>query len=787
MAINDDITAEKPIPPFALEGILLQNTYKMEELIGEGGMAWVYRAHHRHLNAPVAVKVLRRERTKKPKHQERFLREAQIQYSLEHPNIVRVLEFVQDRGAVGFVQEWCDEGDLHVYLQSKQRVSLMEEIQHLFLPIVNAVHYAHEQGVIHRDLKPQNILLRRQGERLVPKVNDFGLAKQLGLDSLTHTGAVMGTFHYMPPEQFEETKHVDARADVYSLGVILYQLSTGRLPYDSAMPGLMLQVLRGSYAPPKEAPEALHPVISKCLMTKAEERFATAYELQEAIQSALGLPSYSWSSSDGLISFRSSPNNTPLPKKDGAQRGWLSNTAEVSPQASEGPSKKVASLDPNATMVSEELASPNEGLPSYSALPALDSNQQSGEQKEGRGFFSETLPAEQPAYPASNLRTVEGSRSRNLGVGVVILLFAVVGFFAIQPGFWKPSNRQHDAGVVVRKPTLVPEVRRKPSPAPDANVVAEKPKAQPQPRVALPLKPDNSNSNNGFSVESAIRKAQPPSPRSGGELLVTLKGLPNPSKAQKIRLLKQAKELIKQKHYVEAQLLLDNGCHKNNPTACYLLGFFYEQGFGGFKDVDRAKRIWNSACDWGSSHSCLAQARHSFADPNPRAAKQGMWYVNRACRLKNGKGCSWLGLLLQLRSKKLKGKSSARTLFLFRKACYLDDKLGCWLAGRIMTNPSHRLRNQRLGLKLLGKGCLLGSLASCKRVVHGWVRRSSFNKTTCPAVNNWIRKGCSLGGKALCSESCAGLARKYHAPPTVRKSEKDNNAETLFFRQLKPR
>ncbi|TNE48469.1 MAG: hypothetical protein EP343_15370 [Deltaproteobacteria bacterium] len=797
MAVDDNITVEKPIPPYALEGILLQNTYQMEELIGEGGMAWVYRALHTHLHAPVAVKVLRQERTKKTQHQERFLREAQIQYSLEHPNIVRVLEFLQDRGAVGFVQEWCDGGDLHVYLQSPTRMPLLDEVQSLFLPIVNAVHYAHEQGIIHRDLKPQNILLRRQGDRLIPKVNDFGLAKHTEFDSLTHTGAVMGTFHYMPPEQFEETKRVDARADVYSLGVILYQMTTGRLPYNSPMPGLMLQVLRGSYPAPKEAPQELHGVIETCLQSNPDERYASAQAMQIAIQEALGLPSYSGSSMDGLFAPKTEDS---LRKQSGEpynhRKAWLSNTAEVAdtgstPDNVSPPSLRARNMasDPNATKVSEELAArPPDGLLKrggplqLEALVAEPSQEKAKVTSRRRGMFSETLPAGQPAFDSADIFSPPRPMLRWLGGGVVAVVF-VLGLLSVQQGWWERPLPKPDAGPG-RPASLI--TRTLPEKAPSALNPSTRPTTPPVRKDPMPPRAKPSARTSWLPKEDT-KSVLPAPPRTGKELLVLMGSMPSPKSSKHAQVLQTAKLLLQQKKYIKAQLLLDDACGKEHPSACYLLGFFYEQGLGGFKDVDRAKRLWSQACGWGSAASCLAQARQHFADPSPRAPLVGRSYVKHACKLRDGRACTWLGVLLQKATTKQRLTSMVTIFRLFRKGCRLRDKKGCWLAGLMSVLGPSLLRSKKNAKVYWTKGCRLASSRSCNQLAVLRVREPSFQAKGCTNVNKLIQRSCKLGATSWCKVTCMSLLSKYRLDLAKNKAKGDSKAEQLFFQQIKPR
>ena len=205
--------------------------YRVEDKIGEGGMAIVYKAFHTEFNEPVAIKVLTPNHVEEMDVQERFKREAKIQFKLRHPNLVRVHDLIDDNGLLGMAMDWIPGRDLEELMNDLDRPLTLAEIQRLFLPVLDVLNYAHQNKVIHRDLKPSNILLDGIEGNEVPKVTDFGIAKSLDEDgSKTKTGVILGTPYYLPPELCLG-KEVDHRADIYSLGIMLYQMLTGKLPF----------------------------------------------------------------------------------------------------------------------------------------------------------------------------------------------------------------------------------------------------------------------------------------------------------------------------------------------------------------------------------------------------------------------------------------------------------------------------------------------------------------------------------------------------------------------------
>ena len=210
----------------------IQNCFpnlEVTEILGQGGMGVVYKARQPQLDRFVALKILPDEAEKDPAFAERFSREAKALAKLSHPNIVSVYDFGRAEGHFYLMMEFVDGMNLR-QLEHSKKLSPQEALA-ITPKICDALQYAHEEGVVHRDIKPGNILIDRKGR---VKIADFGLAKMLGQESkdlsLTGEHAVMGTPHYMAPEQMNSSKAVDHRADIYSLGVVIYEMLTGELP-----------------------------------------------------------------------------------------------------------------------------------------------------------------------------------------------------------------------------------------------------------------------------------------------------------------------------------------------------------------------------------------------------------------------------------------------------------------------------------------------------------------------------------------------------------------------------
>jgi eukaryotic-like serine/threonine-protein kinase len=255
--------------------------YELNHLIARGGMAEVYRARDRLLDRPVALKVLFPELSVDRSFVERFRREAQAAANLSHPNIVPVFDWGEDSGTYFIVMEFVDGKPLSSILKTAGPLAA-DRTAEIAAPVAGALGYAHKHGVVHRDVKPGNVLITDDGQ---VKVTDFGIARAVNTEeSLTQTGAVMGTATYFSPEQ-AEGMGVDARTDIYSLGVVLFEMVTGRPPFLGDTPvAVASKHVRDHPPAPRELMPSIPPtfeaIILKAMDKNPDYRYATSEDLR---------------------------------------------------------------------------------------------------------------------------------------------------------------------------------------------------------------------------------------------------------------------------------------------------------------------------------------------------------------------------------------------------------------------------------------------------------------------------------------------------------------------------
>jgi eukaryotic-like serine/threonine-protein kinase len=262
-----------------MKGQKISDRYQIIKAIGEGGMANVYLAYDTILDRNVAVKVLRGDLANDEKFVRRFQREALSASSLSHPNIVEVYDVGEDAGQYYIVMEYVEGKNLKDLIKKRGKLTLSEVID-IMLQITDGMSVAHDSYIIHRDIKPQNIMILENG---MVKIMDFGIAMAMNSTQLTQTNSVMGSVHYIPPEQ-ANGKGAILQSDIYSMGIVMYELLTGTLPYrgDNAVE-IALKHLKEPLPSIREIlpniPTSVENIIIKATAKNPKNRYADAREM----------------------------------------------------------------------------------------------------------------------------------------------------------------------------------------------------------------------------------------------------------------------------------------------------------------------------------------------------------------------------------------------------------------------------------------------------------------------------------------------------------------------------
>ncbi len=286
-----------------VSGMYLAGRYEIQEKIGSGGMADVYKAKDHKLNRLVAIKVLKPDFSSDASFVKKFRVEAQSAAGLSHPNIVNVYDVGEERGVHFIVMELIQGISLKKYIEMKGKLDIKEALN-ISVQIASGLSAAHDNRIVHRDIKPQNIIMSRDGK---VKVTDFGIAKVA--DSTTVSTNAAGSVHYISPEQ-ARGGYSDGKSDIYSLGITMYEMLTGKLPFDGETNvAVALLHIQGEMVPPRQLepsiPRSFEKIILKCTQKKVERRYATARDLIADLRKVLTNPDGAYVTLGGMAALAS--------------------------------------------------------------------------------------------------------------------------------------------------------------------------------------------------------------------------------------------------------------------------------------------------------------------------------------------------------------------------------------------------------------------------------------------------------------------------------------------------
>jgi serine/threonine protein kinase len=382
------------------------------ELLGKGGMGVVYKARQPALDRLVALKILPQKMALDPDFQNRFIREAKALGSLSHPNIVAVYDFGADGGLFFFAMEFVDGTNLRQILRDR-KLSPQQALK-IVPQLCDALEYAHGEGVVHRDIKPENILLDRKGR---VKIADFGLAKLVGADvaaagMLTVTNMVMGTPHYMAPEQVENPKSVDHRADIYAIGVVFYEMLTGELPIGHfELPSKKVQV-----------DVRLDDVVLKALEKSPERRYQNASDVKDAVTRATAASSSVDAYSPTVITPRPAERKSKLPLGIGLAALALLVLAGIVLKALSGPGPKPPTVVETSPNPKEPPTTPPPSVPFDFAKLYFGPDERPGGyvyQGAGAGLPRNPMPAREPGEIDILIKNLDGIGLQNIARGEI--------------------------------------------------------------------------------------------------------------------------------------------------------------------------------------------------------------------------------------------------------------------------------------------------------------------------------------------------------------------------------
>jgi len=488
-----------------MQNEVLGDRYQLQEPIGRGGMATIYRGNDTRMERIVAVKVLREVYSTDPKFVTRFQREARAASALQHPNIVQVYDYGQSDGSYYIVMELIDGADLRRYLRSrKMQMLAIDRAIIIAHDVALGLGAAHRRGIVHRDVKPQNVLVGRDGSI---KLTDFGIAsvyKDINDERLTTTGMTLGTVQYYAPEQ-AQGEIVSPAADVYALGIVMYEMLAGRTPFDGdTAVAVAMQHIQDTPIPPTQynpgIPQALEDIIMRCLEKVPEMRYRDGSTLARALEvlggEELGENIPTKLSSGGLKTTAGAPSFNTIPPRPANSSSRVNNGPLVPAKASASapnnalvPTPYTQNAEQDAAQL-EEMANGATVANNFAGIPPIPDQQtyiqsanggngpQSGFNNGGAMLdynnqapyyppadAGTTRPFQRDLYPDEAQKKKKESRFATITTALILLSTLILLGFSIFlasrvfPSFFSGGDTNQSAGTKTPQDATVPNLK----------------------------------------------------------------------------------------------------------------------------------------------------------------------------------------------------------------------------------------------------------------------------------------------------------------------------------------
>ncbi len=686
-------------------GALVRGKYRIISKLGQGGMGVVYLAEHLLLGGNVALKFLAGDLGKDPKFIKRFRMEARAAHQLRHPNIVEVTDLDQSEdGSLFIAMEYVAGKSLRGALDEERSGFGVPRALELTRGIVSGLAAAHAQGTVHRDVKPENVLLAHTADgRELPKVLDFGIAAMA--ESATQSNMTRGlllTPGYAAPEQWMEmpAAEMDGRTDLYAVGCVIYEMLTGHTPFHAHnMEGCRRQHMEETPKPPSELRQelaewtGLDGLVMRLLAKNRDDRpqDAEVLSLLDSVQSA-------------PRSVQSAPS-----------QGWQKTVAAAAwdrPQtiSEEGPGwqKVVSAPVPQPVNQAQQSVIPQPVIP--------------------QPVFQPVIQAQQPVVPQP-VSQAQKPASGKIPVwvwGIVAIPVLAMGVAAVSLLMPKPQPPHDNTIATTTRSAVFPPLQS----SPNTNTTFTLPSQNSNPTYTAPSssqKPSPSTSASNTNTKPATEapanpSVQQPTQATNTKPSIVLPNIvlpqfvkpqaPQPSNAE---ITQQALSLYSQKNFTMAAPLLDKACSGGSAESCKDLGNLYHDGNGVGKDTSRAAGLYTKACNAGYALGCtnLGVMYHNGDGVNQDDTRAAALY-SKACNADDALGCSNLG------SNYWNGRgvpqSDTQAASLYSRACDANNAIACSNLGLCYGTGRGVGKNPDMARQLFTKGCKMGNQWGCDRL-----------------------------------------------------------------------